>query len=288
MTTLFSWFFRLFKGFVVGTGFIIPGVSGGVFAAIFGIYEPMIRFFGNITKDFWKNVKFFFPVGIGGIISIVLVSRLLGEFFEIAEVPLIWFFIGCVLGTLPLLYQKSGELGRESRHFIILMISCMVMFVFLVFIQDILAGVKIPTENFVPWLFAGVLMALGAIIPGLSPSNFILYLGMYGEMMERIGRMELGVIVPVLVGAGVCIILLSRAFDRLFDHAYTGMYHFIIGIIIASTIMIIPWSGKVLENGSTAYYDTKLGLICLIATLVGIILGYGMSFLEQYKPKNKS
>ncbi|MCL2050200.1 MAG: DUF368 domain-containing protein [Lachnospiraceae bacterium] len=278
---MLSWFFRLIKGFIIGTGFIIPGVSGGVFAAIFGVYEPMVKFLGNITKNFSNNFKFFLPIGIGGMISIVFVSRVLGDFFRLAQVPLTWFFIGCVLGTLPYLYKKAGEQGRESKHLLILLLSCVMMFVLLIFMQDILKIAKIPTESLVTWLLAGVLMALGAIVPGLSPSNFLLYMGIYGVMMERIGNIELHVIVPILGGAFACILLLSKAFDALFLRAFAGMYHFIIGIIIASTLMVIPWSGKMLENGTRNNYDFSLVLTCFLTCVVGLGLGFLMSLLEK-------
>ena len=35
---------RFLKGVVIALGFILPGVSGGVLAAILGIYERMLRF----------------------------------------------------------------------------------------------------------------------------------------------------------------------------------------------------------------------------------------------------
>lgn len=278
---IFSWLFRLVKGGIIGTGFIIPGVSGGVFAAIFGIYEPMIRFFGNITKDFWKNVKFFLPVGIGGVISVVLVSRVLGEFFKTAEVPLVWFFIGCVIGTLPGLYKKAGEKGRKNKHLYIGALSFVLMCAFLLFIQGILKDIKVPTESMWVWLLAGVLMALGAIVPGLSPSNFLLYLGIYGVMMERIGRIDFGVLIPVLVGAAACVLLLSKAFDTLFERTYAGMYHFILGIILASTVMIVPLNGRLLENETVLSYSLPLVLISILTCLLGAALGYQMSLLEK-------
>jgi putative membrane protein len=287
---IFPWLFRLVKGVVIGTGFIIPGVSGGVFAAIFGIYEPMIRFFGNITKDFWKNVKFFFPVGIGGIISMIVFAKLLGDFFENATVAvaLIWSFIGCVLGTLPALYAKAGEQGRKPRHMVIGVVSCALMCLFLWFINGFLAGRQVPTDKMWVWLLSGVLMAGGAIVPGLSPSNFILYLGYYKEMMDRIGSVELGVIIPVLIGAAACVLLLSKAFDQLLNKTYTGMYHFILGIIVASCIMIVPYGGKVIEKGAGAEldivapsYDVALALICVVTCIAGIALGYVMSRLEK-------
>ena len=37
--TMISWLNRIFKGMVIALGFILPGVSGGVLAAILGIYE---------------------------------------------------------------------------------------------------------------------------------------------------------------------------------------------------------------------------------------------------------
>ena len=278
---IFAWIFRLIKGIVVGTGFVIPGVSGGVFAAIFGIYEPMIRFFANIRKDFVKNVKFFLPVGIGVLISMVLVSKVLGEFFKVAEIPLVWFFIGCVVGTLPALWQQAGQKGRQRKHLILMVATIVVMYLFLFFIEGLLKNVTIPTDSIWVWLMAGALMGMGAIVPGLSPSNFLLYMGIYGVMMQRMGNLEWGVLIPVVVGALACFLLLSKVFDRLFERSYAGMYHFILGIIVASTLMIIPWSGKVLENGAIAAYTTPLAFVCLGVCVLGIVLGYGMGILEK-------
>lgn len=283
--SIFAWFFRLIKGIVIGTGFIIPGVSGGVFAAIFGIYEPMIRFFANLRKNFKQNIRFFFPIGIGVLISMVLVSKVLGEFFLVAEVPLIWFFIGCVAGTLPALYKQAGRQGRKPIHFVVMAVTAVIMIVFLFLMQKALGSASVPTNNVFIWLMAGALMGLGAIIPGLSPSNFLLYMGIYGVMMARIGSMDLSVLIPVVIGAALCFLLLSKVFSKLFDRAHSGMYHFILGVIIASTIMIVPWSGKALENGGTVAYSPALVLICIGATVGGIALGYVMGRLEKkYKP----
>jgi putative membrane protein len=151
----------------------------------------------------------------------------------------------------------------------------------LYFIQDILKGIEIPTDNIVVWLFAGVLMAMGAIVPGLSPSNFILYLGIYTEMMKGIRAMAPTVLLPILVGAAACVLLLSKVFDKLFERAYAGMYHFILGIIVASSIMIVPYNGKVLENGTVWQYDLRYVFICIGTCIAGIALGFVMSLMEK-------
>ncbi len=69
-----DWIIRLLKGVMVGIGFITPGLSGGVLAVVFGIYERLMRFLGNLRDKFVQNVLFFLPVGIGGVIGVVAFS----------------------------------------------------------------------------------------------------------------------------------------------------------------------------------------------------------------------
>jgi putative membrane protein len=126
--------------------------------------------------------------------------------------------------------------------------------------------------NPLTWLFAGALIGLGAIVPGLSPSNFLVYFGMYKPMTDGIKDLDLGVILPVGLGAVACVLLLSKVMDMIFNRAYTGLVHFIFGIVLASTVMIIP---------RDAVYSTGVILVCIIALLGGILLGYWMSGLEE-------
>lgn len=44
---MLSWLARVIKGIVIALGFILPGISGGVLAAILGIYERMIGFLAH-------------------------------------------------------------------------------------------------------------------------------------------------------------------------------------------------------------------------------------------------
>ena len=55
-----DWLLRFVKGMFIGSGFILPGVSGGALAAIFGIYERIISFLAHITKNFKENVLYLF------------------------------------------------------------------------------------------------------------------------------------------------------------------------------------------------------------------------------------
>ena len=68
---------NLLYGFILGIGFIVPGVSGGVIATILGIYEEIIDKLININKDLTNNLKYILPLLIGIILSILIFSKLI-------------------------------------------------------------------------------------------------------------------------------------------------------------------------------------------------------------------
>lgn len=50
-----DWMLRFVKGMFIGSGFILPGVSGGALAAVFGMYERLISFFSPPYKKFQRK-----------------------------------------------------------------------------------------------------------------------------------------------------------------------------------------------------------------------------------------
>ena len=45
----------ILKGFLIGIGKIIPGVSGSMLAMSLGVYEKGIEILSNLTKEIRKN-----------------------------------------------------------------------------------------------------------------------------------------------------------------------------------------------------------------------------------------
>lgn len=269
-----DWLLRGLKGILIGTGFILPGVSGGALAAIFGLYERMVSFVAHLTKDFKKNLLFFMPVGIGMLAGIVLLSYPLSFFLENYAAPTMWGFIGCIIGTFPSLWQQAGKRGRSAKHIVIMTVALAAGFTFLLF-GSRMFGSNVP-QNFGTWILAGAIIALGVLVPGLSPSNFLLYMGMYGSMVSAFKSLDLPVLLPIGIGGLICMLLLSKAVDRLFHIAYAGLFHVILGVVIASTLMIVPIDFNYLSFGA---------LVCVLTCALGIGLGYWMSTLEdKYKP----
>lgn len=270
-----DWLFRFVKGIFIGSGFILPGVSGGALAAVFGIYERMISFIANITKDFKKNVLFFIPVGLGGLFGVFILSFPISFLLEHYEVQVLWFFIGCILGTIPSLYKEAGKKGRDNKHIVIMVVTFVLGFIFLKHGETFING-NLPLI-FPTWMLAGALIGLGAIIPGLSPSNFLVYLNLYKPMTDGIKRFDFMVIIPIGIGAVLIVLGLSKLMDYIFNKAYAGLFHFILGIVFASTLMIIPTNFNYLSLGT---------IVCVITCVLGAALGGWMSMLdEKYKPE---
>ncbi|MGX7108133.1 DUF368 domain-containing protein [Facklamia miroungae] len=277
MEKTIDWFWRFVKGMFIGSGFILPGVSGGALAAIFGLYERIIRFLANMTKNFVEDVVFFIPVGLGALTGIVILSFGVSHVLENYETYVMWFFVGCIVGMLPSLWKEAGDKGRVQSDFVIMIFSFIMALALLIFGQDLFGGQV--SANFFTWMIAGALIALGVLIPGLSPSNFILYMGMYKLMSDGFKSLDLGVIIPIGVGGLLTILLLSKLIESIFDAYYAKFFHFIFGVVLASTFMIVPtdYSGITL-NGYA---------MCGLMLLLGSALGWWMSRLEEkYKRIN--
>lgn len=235
---LFNWVLRLIKGILVGIGAIVPGLSGGVLMVIFGIYEPLIKFLANLKKNFVKNVLFFIPIGIGGVIGVVAFSAVIDYAFTYFAAQFIWLFIGFIAGTFPSLWKTAGKEGRKPYHWIVLVVFAVGIF-FLMRNLETVNNVTM-TPNFWVWIMSGAIFALGMIVPGMSPSNFLIYLGLYQPMANGIKQLDFGVIFPMMIGVVLCILVFSKLVAWLFKKAYPFMYHFILGIVVGSTAAIIP------------------------------------------------
>lgn len=263
-----DWVVRLVKGIMVGIGFITPGLSGGVLAVVFGIYEPLIRFLGNLRHKFIKNLIFFLPVFIGGVVGVVAFAAVVDIAFTHHPALFTWLFIGFIAGTFPSLLKTSGKQGRAWWHWLMLA-AFAIGTVFLMGWMETIRVVQLE-PSFVNWLMSGALIGLGVVVPGLSPSNFLIYFGLYQPMAAGLRVLDLGVAVPLALGGIICVLSLAKLIAWLFKKFYAIMYHFILGVVVGSTIAIIP-------EGVTGW---TIALSALLFVL-GALASFGLSKLDE-------
>ena len=277
-----SWLGRLLKGVAIGVGAILPGLSGGVLAVIFGVYEPMIRFLGNLRRDFMANVRFFLPVLIGVGLGILAFSVVVEAAFSSYAAQFTCLFIGFVIGTFPSLWAQAGSRGRRTGHLVALLVAAVVVFLLMVVGGSVLVQVA---PSLPVWAGSGALIGLGVVVPGMSPSNFLIYFGLYDKMAAGIADLDAGVIVPLAVGLVACVLLTAKATNWLFDRYYATMYHLILGLVAGSSLAIFPtvvfpsFRPEALEqSGLTLTSAVVWAAVMLVG---GAVMSYFFSRLED-------
>ena len=256
--------FRIVQGALIGLGAVLPGISGGVLSVIFGIYKPIMELLSNPFKNFKTHIPPLIPVLLGGIIGFLGVANILSFFLEKHPDPSVCVFIGLITGMLPSLFREAGEQGRSRGSFISMFVCMIVIFAVLIGLQMFSIEVK---PNFFWYLFCGFCLALSIIAPGMSFSTLLMPLGLYTPFVDGIGHFDAGILVPAGIGAVVTVICLAKAINALFDNFYSVAFHGIIGIVIAATVMIIPFRG---------FLNPGAAIVNIICIAAGIIIALAL------------
>lgn len=250
--------FRIFQGALIGLGSVLPGISGGVLSVIFGIYKPIMELLSHPLRNFRTHVPPLIPVFIGGIIGFLGVANILSFFLEKYPDPSVCVFIGLITGMLPSLFREAGEKGRNKGSFISMFLCMTVIFAALIGFRLFSAEVN---ANFFWFLFCGFCLALSIIAPGMSFSTLLMPLGLYTPFVDGIGHFNMDILIPGGIGAVITVICLAKAVNTLFDRFYSIAFHGIIGIVIAATVMTVPFR---------AFTDPRTAMINLVCIAAGI------------------
>lgn len=264
--------FRILQGALIGLGAVLPGISGGVLSVIFGIYKPIMELLSNPIKNFKSHVPPLIPVAIGGAVGFLGVANILSFFLEKYPAPSVCVFIGLITGMLPSLFREAGEQGRSKGSYISMVVCMIVIFTILIGLQLFSVEVK---PNFFWYLFCGFCLALSIIAPGMSFSTLLMPLGLYTPFVDRIGHFDMSILIPAGIGALVTVICLAKAINALFDNYYSIAFHGIIGIVIAATVMIIPFKG---------FLSAGTAVVNIICIAVGIVIALA---LDKFNSKVK-
>lgn len=275
-------FIRFFKGVIIALGFILPGVSGGVLAAIMGIYARLLSFMAHVRKNFKRDFLYFLPIGIGGIVGIGVLSKPLEYLLANYQMIVLWGFAGTIFGTLPTLVRESTSQTKLDKIDIIWFLSMLIGGgLFLYFMSEILGTIP---ANFFGFIIAGILIALGVLVPGLSPSNLLIILGLYTPMLKGFKTFDPLVFIPIAIGGIISLLTFSKAMESLIKHHHSRVYHFILGIVLASTILILIPNPYLAESISYQNVTGMDWLLSIAFFIVGCLLALWMSRLEdKYK-----
>ena len=229
---------RLLQGTLIGVGAVLPGISGGVLCVVFGIYQPIMQLLSHPVKAIKEYAGLLIPVVVGIGIGFMGISKLLGFFLTKYPDPSVCLFVGLILGMLPSLFREAGQQGRGKGAFLSLGVSFTVVLLLLFGLQAIQVSIL---PNVWWYLFCGFCIALSVIAPGMSFSTLLMPLGLYTPLVEGIGNLDMRVILPAGIGAMVTVILFAKLVTSLMERYYAVLFHGILGVVTAATIIIIPF-----------------------------------------------
>ena len=251
---------RLIHGAFIGLGAVLPGISGGVLCVVFGVYRPIMELLSHPFKAIKKHSKLLIPVVIGIGVGFLAISKLLGFLLNKYPDPSVCLFVGLIAGMLPSLFREAGQKGRSKGSFISLGICFVVVLALLLGLNAV--NVKIE-PNFGWYIFCGFCIALSVIAPGMSFSTLLMPLGLYTPLVEGIGNLDFSVLIPAGIGGLITVILLAKAIDTLMNRHYSVAFHGIIGIVIAATIVIIPF-----KSFASGIKEAVINIVCIAAGVV--------------------
>ena len=272
---------NILKGTAIGIANAVPGVSGGTLAVILKIYDKLLGAIDLNIKKIKENFGFLVSVVIGMVIGIILTSKVLSFLFENYNKPTQFFFIGIILGSMPMIYRETVK-ERKLRTLNIIPFICGFagMLAFTMLTKDTLgAGVSMEMSvGYVIYLvFAGFIAAVAMVLPGLSGSMVMKVLGAYDTvisnidiftsasvtMSERISAFW--ILVPAGIGIAAGIFAAAKIISLLLKKFRQGTYCVIAGLMIGSLYAVYinayPSPERFAFNGE--------GVIAVIVMIVG-------------------
>ena len=239
----------------MGAADVVPGVSGGTMALIFGIYPRLINAIKSFDTAWIKGLlkfdlqiilhrphfTFLIPLFVGIFAAILFFTRIVPLPVLIRTHPEIIYglFFGLILGSILVLMKETGSWTFKEFRFVIAGIAIGHL---------IFNMVPMETPDASWFIFISGAIAISAmILPGISGSFILLMLKKYAYIFNAVGHFNFAVIVPFAIGMITGLALFSRVLSWLLKTWYQETLSTIIGLLVASLWVIWPFQERIYE-----------------------------------------
>lgn len=277
------------KGIVVGVGGITPGLSGSVLLVIFGLYQKTVDSIGTLFQNFKKNLLFLLPLVLGMGIGLLGFSMVADFFLDHFEMQTRVFFLGLVIGTLPLFYKEVKKEGFSKKYYIYMAVAAILGLLLLIYSQNLFPPVQNP--NFVQSVFLGVAVAGAFIVPGVDSAVILSALGLYTLFVDSVASFNMKVLIPAGIGLVIAALVISFIMSRLLKHFYTATFSIIFGLFVSIIPSVIleaeattkqHWISVIKAQPSVGTILLFVGLFC-----VGFLLSFYLGDIQKNNARIK-
>ena len=232
------------KGFIIGIGKIIPGVSGAMLAINFNIYEKALESVTSFFNDWKDNLKFLLLFCSGILLSVIICSNIVVYFFNNNFFITMMFFIGLILGGI---YNFSLQIKYSYKN--ILLIIMIVILFLLLGISNFNNYYVMKNNLFDNLMFfiGGIIEIFASVVPGISGTAILMLIGIYDNILVLISSvMNIDYVVTNLTlylsysfGMIVSFIVSSYMMIYLINKYKNYTYTVILGLSISSVLLLL-------------------------------------------------
>ena len=263
------------KGVLIGIANIIPGVSGGTFALILGVFDRTVdalhrinawtagAVLGLIGRGFsagsraqfaeeWKrcDLGFLLKIGVGAVLAIFGLSKAL-KWLLVNEPGLtLSFFLGLIIPSLAVPWGMMKRRGWSQLIWVLPGIALTVGLSFAFQSAGVL-DLELSGGSLFLAFVCGAIAVSAMILPGISGSFVMLVLGQYMKILAYInerswqGFVWLGFMAAGCVGG---LLAFSRLLNFLLRRWRSATMAFLIGLVLGSFWVL--WPFKDFEAGA--------------------------------------
>ncbi|MGN0670372.1 MAG: DUF368 domain-containing protein [Oscillospiraceae bacterium] len=258
-------------GLIFGTANVIPGVSGGTMLVVFGIFDKLTDAISGVKRIF-KNLPFLLTFALGAGAGILVSAKVISQMFVSFGVQTNMFFIGLILGGIPLIY-RLGTAEKKPKPLCIFPFVIAMAFVIALAVLEKLNIFSLTAETVegfdlvfsLKMVGSAALAAVTMIIPGISGSFVMMLLGVYETIIGALSTFNFYVIIPFAIGAVVGIVVGAKLISMLIAKNRLMVYSALMGLVIGSVYAILP-------DGFGFNLQTGYGFVFLLLGVIASLL----------------
>ena len=237
-------FIHFLKGICIGIAAVIPGLSGSIFAVVVGLYDRMVEAISTLFghSRFWKNILFLLPILLGVVAGVLLSTKAVLWVCENYTGPAYAFFIGLVLGSVPLILNKTSQIPFRIWHLLFPCITFALMVCMTLCLVPSERNSMVAISYITSWQDAFTIVGAGIFscalmaIPGVSGSVMLMVIHQYGTIYHAVSGLTNNIAAWSIVGLfalGACIGFLgiAKILHWLLKHASALTYYGVAGLV---------------------------------------------------------
>ena len=288
-------------GVAMGTAVIVPGISAGTIALVFGAFKKIVNAVSGLFKTFWKSLLILLPFGIGAVLAVAGLYIPFKLALEHCLFAIVCLFAGFILGSVP--GVTDGVKGEKpSALNIALLVVGLLVAVSIGLVSLFTSSNELISSSFAApkWylylivFFVGIVSSTGLIVPGLSGSLILLVSGFYKPIFDIPSKIvqgdnrwaNVGLLGIFAVGVIIGFIIFSKLMNYLLDKHKKSTYYTIIGFILGSLVAIFVNSNMFDYIKYSAWLlDWILGPILFV---IGLVLSYLLVVYVRKHPQEEN